>query len=182
MPTPRPETTRKPAARMSLAGDGTKPPANAGCQGGRGSLLITDGPHAAASAHDQPVHGQTNVACEKPDGRRFRYGVPGETPSMWRTVVGIVGDTLPDGPESRIYPQFFLPQTQVPWTASMDMVIRIVDNRLPLASSIRRLKRLFGEFRDSRFEVYDGRVGSSKCWVTAAASRRGCSARFRRLP
>jgi putative ABC transport system permease protein len=52
-------------------------------------------------------------------------------------VVGVVGDTLPDGPESRVYPQFFLPQTQVPWTASMDMVIRVADNRLPLANSIR---------------------------------------------
>jgi putative ABC transport system permease protein len=74
---------------------------------------------------------------EDPIGRRFRYGVPGETPSVWRTVVGVVGDTLPDGPESRVYPQFFLPQTQVPWTASMDMVIRVADNRLPLANSIR---------------------------------------------
>jgi predicted permease len=74
---------------------------------------------------------------ENPVGRRFRYGVPGEGPSMWRTVVGVVGDTLPDGPESRVYPQFFLPQAQVPWTASMDMVIRVADNRLPLANSIR---------------------------------------------
>jgi predicted permease len=74
---------------------------------------------------------------ENPVGRRFRYGVPGESPSMWRTVVGVVGDTLPDGPESRVYPQFFLPQAQVPWTASMDMVIRVADNRLPLANSIR---------------------------------------------
>jgi putative ABC transport system permease protein len=74
---------------------------------------------------------------ENPIGRRFRYGVPGEIPSMWRTVVGVVGDTLPDGPESRVYPQFFLPQTQVPWISSMDMVIRVRDSRLPLASSIR---------------------------------------------
>src|ERR1700733_2555535 len=50
---------------------------------------------------------------ENPIGKRFRYGVPGETPSGWRIVVGIVGDTLPNGPESRAFPQFFLPQSQV---------------------------------------------------------------------
>jgi putative ABC transport system permease protein len=48
-----------------------------------------------------------------------------------------VGDTLPDGPESRVYPEFFLPQSQIPWTTSMDMVIRVANNQLPLASSIR---------------------------------------------
>ena len=52
-------------------------------------------------------------------------------------MVGIVGDTLPDGPESRVYPEFFLPQSQIPWTASMDMVIRVANEQLPLVSSIR---------------------------------------------
>ena len=56
---------------------------------------------------------------------------------MWRTVVGVVGDTLPDGPESRSYPQFFLPQSQIPWTSSMDIVVRIASNQIPLAGSIR---------------------------------------------
>jgi ABC-type lipoprotein release transport system permease subunit len=74
---------------------------------------------------------------EDPIGRRFRYGVPGEQPTDWRTVVGVVGDTLPDGPESRAYPQFFLPQKQIPWTASTDIVVRVDDTRLPLAASIR---------------------------------------------
>jgi putative ABC transport system permease protein len=97
----------------------------------------TDGPHGQPVAVINQSMAKRMWPGENPIGRRFRYGVPGETPSMWRTVVGVVGDTLPDGPESRVYPQFFLPQTQVPWTASMDMVIRIVDNRLPLASSIR---------------------------------------------
>jgi predicted permease len=100
-------------------------------------FAFTDGPHAQPVAVINQSMAKRMWPGENPIGRRFRYGVPGETPSMWRTVVGVVGDTLPDGPESRVYPQFFLPQTQVPWTASMDMVIRIVDNRLPLASSIR---------------------------------------------
>ena len=74
---------------------------------------------------------------ENPINKRFRYGVPGETPSGWRTVVGIVGDMLPDGPESRVFPQFFLPQSQVPWTTSMDIVVRAGQDGLPLAGSIR---------------------------------------------
>ena len=97
----------------------------------------TDGPDSQPVAMINQSMAKRLWPGENPIGRRFRYGVPGETPSMWRTLVGVVGDTLPDGPESRIYPQFFLPQTQVPWTASMDMVIRVGDSRLPLASSIR---------------------------------------------
>ncbi len=72
-----------------------------------------------------------------PVGQQFRYGVPGETPSAWRTVVGIVGDMLPDGPESQVLPQFFLPQAQVPETASMDIVVRTKQEQLPLNSNLR---------------------------------------------
>jgi putative ABC transport system permease protein len=95
----------------------------------------TDGPHSQPVAMINESMAKRLWPGENPIDRRFRYGVPGETPSVWRTVVGVVGDTLPDGKESRVYPQFFLPQTQVPWTASMDLVIRAA--RLPLANSIR---------------------------------------------
>lgn len=71
-----------------------------------------------------------------PIGERFRYGVPGEI-SDWRTVVGVVGDTLPDGPESRVFPLFHLPQCQASWIGSMDIVVRVADSHLPLANSIR---------------------------------------------
>jgi predicted permease len=71
-----------------------------------------------------------------PVGKRFRFGVPGET-SEWHMVVGVVADSLPDGPESRVSPLFYLPQSQRPWVASMDIVIRVADDRLPLANAIR---------------------------------------------
>lgn len=104
----------------------------------RGRLFAsTDGPQSQAVAMINQSMAKRLWPGEDPIGRRFRYGVPGETPSMWRTVVGVVGDTLPDGPESRVFPQFFLPQSQVPWTASMDMLIRVADSRIPLANSIR---------------------------------------------
>jgi len=72
-----------------------------------------------------------------PIGRRFRYGVPGESPSAWRTVVGVVGDTLPNGPESRSLPQFFLAQDQAPQAKSMDILVRGAQDRLPLANDLR---------------------------------------------
>ncbi len=94
------------------------------------------------SLHTQPV-ATINQAMAKrfwpnadPIGKRFRFGVPGEA-SEWQTVVGVVGDSLPDGPESRVFPLFYLPQSQRPWIASMDIVIRVADDRLPLANAIR---------------------------------------------
>jgi putative ABC transport system permease protein len=100
-------------------------------------FAFTDGPQAQPVAIINQSMAKRLWPGEDPIGKRFRYGVPGETPSLWRTVVGIVGDTLPNGPESRVYPEFFLPQSQIPWTPSMDMVIRVANNQLPLASSIR---------------------------------------------
>ena len=97
----------------------------------------SDGPQSAPVSLINQSMAKQLWPGENPIGRRFRYGVPGETPSPWRTVVGVVGDTLPDGPESRAYPQFFLPQSQIPWTASTDIVIRVAEESLPLAASIR---------------------------------------------
>jgi predicted permease len=74
---------------------------------------------------------------EDPAGKRFRYGVPGESPSAGRTVIGMVGDTLPNGPESRSLPQFFLPQDQAPQARSMDVIVRGAQDRLSLASDMR---------------------------------------------
>jgi predicted permease len=74
---------------------------------------------------------------DDPTGKRFRYGVPGESPSAWRTVVGVVGDTLPNGPESRSVPQFFLPQDQAPYVRSMDVIVRGAQDGLALASDVR---------------------------------------------
>ena len=104
----------------------------------RGRLFAsTDSPHSQPVAIINQSMAKRFWPGENPIGGRFRYGVPGETPSTWRTVVGMVGDTLPDGPESRSYPQFFLPQSQIPWTSSMDIVIRVAHNQIPLAGSIR---------------------------------------------
>jgi putative ABC transport system permease protein len=97
----------------------------------------SDGPHSLAVAIINQSMAKRFWPGGNPIGQRFRYGVPGESPSVWRAVIGIVGDTLADGPESQIFPQFFLPQSQLPWTASMDIVVRARQEQLPLADSIR---------------------------------------------
>jgi len=97
----------------------------------------SDGPHSLPVAIINQSMAKRFWPGGNPIGQRFRYGVPGESPSVWRAVIGIVGDTLPDGPESQIFPQFFLPQSQLPWTASMDIVVRARQEQLPLADSIR---------------------------------------------
>jgi predicted permease len=87
-----------------------------------------------------------------PLGKQFRYGVPGEQPSAWRTVVGVVGDTLPDGRESRVYPQFYLPQSQAVSTAAMDIIVRPSQEQLPIANSI-RISILSVNHNIPRFEI-----------------------------
>jgi putative ABC transport system permease protein len=107
---------------------------------------------------------------EDPTGKRFRYGVPGESPSAWRTVVGMVSDTLPNGPESRSLPQFFLPQNQVTWTASMDVIVRGAQDRLSLASNVRgailRVSRNIPRFEISTVESQLERLGNRRRFQT----------------
>jgi ABC-type antimicrobial peptide transport system permease subunit len=89
----------------------------------------------------------------------------------------VVGDTLPDGPESRAYPQLFLPQKQVPWSTSTDIVIRVADTQLPLAASIRNailsisaeIPRFEVTTVDSQLEVMGNRR-RLQTWVLSAFS------------
>jgi predicted permease len=74
---------------------------------------------------------------QNPIGERFRYGVPGEPPSAWRIIIGVVADMLPDGPESSVLPQFFLPEAQAPLTSSMDIVVRPAQGQTPTIGELR---------------------------------------------
>ena len=107
---------------------------------------------------------------EDPTGKRFRYGVPGESPSAWRTVVGVVGDTLPNGPESRSLPQFFLPQDQAPYVRSMDVIVRGTKDGLALASEVRaaimNLSPEIPRFEISTFGSQLARLGNRRRFQT----------------
>ncbi len=107
---------------------------------------------------------------EDPAGKRFRYGVPGESPSAWRTVVGLVSDTLPNGPESRSLPQFFLPQDQAPQNRSMDVLVRDAQDRVSLASDVRGAIVSFSseipKFEISTVESQLERLGNRRSFQT----------------
>lgn len=114
---------------------------------------------------------------EDPIGKRFSYGVPGESPSARRTVVGVVGDTLPNGPESRSLPQFFLPQDQGPLSRSMDILVRGAQERLPLAKDLRvailDVSPEVSKFEVSTVESQLERLGNRRrfqTWLLAAFS------------
>ena len=107
---------------------------------------------------------------EDPAGKRFRYGVPGESSSAWRTVVGVVGDTLPNGPESRSLPQFFLPQDQAQYIRSMDVIVRGAQDGLSLASDVRasilNLSPEIPKFEISTFGSQLERLGNRRRFQT----------------
>ena len=114
---------------------------------------------------------------EDPIGKRFSYGVPGESPSARRTIVGVVGDTLPNGPESRSLPQFFLPQDQGPLSRSMDILVRGAQERLPLAKDLRvailDVSPEVPKFEVSTLESQLERLGNRRrfqTWLLAAFS------------
>ena len=112
-----------------------------------------------------------------PTGERFRYGVPGESPSAWRTVVGVVGDTLPNGPESSSLPQFYLPLAQSPEAESMDIIVRGEQDQLPLTKDIRSaivsVSPINPKFEVSTVESQLDRLGSRRrfqTWLLTAFS------------
>src|SRR5579859_63057 len=124
------------AASSHVASDGYFETAGIPLLQGR-SFGATDGPHSQPVAIINRSMAETFWPGQNPVGKQFRYGVPGEPPSAWQTVIGIVGNTLPNGRESRAFSQFFLPQSQVPSAASMDVIVREERGTVPLADSIR---------------------------------------------
>jgi putative ABC transport system permease protein len=88
---------------------------------------------------------------QNPIGMRFRYGSPGAIEPEWLTVIGLVGDMNPYGPGSRAISTFYRPYRQMPWSTSMDIVVRCnTDNCAALGDrlkqSIRSLNRQIPHF------------------------------------
>ena len=88
-----------------------------------------------------------------------------------------MGDTLPNGPENRVLPQFFLPQDQNSLTVSTDIVVRARQNQLSLASSIRAailsVKPNIPRFEISTVESELERLGNRRrfqTWLLSAFS------------
>jgi hypothetical protein len=59
---------------------------------------------------------------QDPIGKRFKYSVPGYVAKAWLTVVGVVGDTVQNGPETRPISVIYYPVRQKIWDALVLMV------------------------------------------------------------
>lgn len=59
---------------------------------------------------------------QDPIGRRFKYNAPGSVSKDWLTVVGVAGDTVQNGPETRPISVIYYPVRQKVWDALALMV------------------------------------------------------------
>ena len=73
---------------------------------------------------------------ENPLGKRFKQVLPG-LDDDWLTVVGVVGDVLLNGRESRVVPMFYRPRSQIGFVDA-SLIVRTVGDPLSLAAAIRR--------------------------------------------
>jgi putative ABC transport system permease protein len=71
-----------------------------------------------------------------PLGKRFKQVLPG-LDEDWLTVVGVVGDVLLNGRESRVVPMFYRPQSQIGF-ADTSLLVRTAGDPHSLAAAIRR--------------------------------------------
>jgi putative ABC transport system permease protein len=60
---------------------------------------------------------------EDPIGKRFKYGVPGQGAKDWLTVVGVAGDTVQNGPETRPVALIYYPVRQKVWE-TLELMVR----------------------------------------------------------
>ena len=73
---------------------------------------------------------------QDPLGKRFKQTLPG-LDGDWLTVVGVVGDVLLNGRESRVVPMFYRPQSQIGF-ADATLLIRTAWDPMSLAAPIRK--------------------------------------------
>jgi putative ABC transport system permease protein len=78
---------------------------------------------------------------DDPIGKRFRFGLPGENSQSWLTVIGVVADTLLNGPESQPLAHFYMPLSQRPWFGSMEVVVRTASINPEMLDNVRRAIR-----------------------------------------
>ena len=59
---------------------------------------------------------------QDPIGKRFKYNAPGSVAKDWLTIVGVAGDTVQNGPETRPISMIYYPVRQKVWDALVLMV------------------------------------------------------------
>jgi predicted permease len=106
---------------------------------------------------------------EDPIGKRFKYGVPGQGAKDWLTVVGVAGDTVQNGPETRPVALIYYPVRQKVWETLELMVrsdgqpavvekavadeVRAVDKTIPLEKISTVEQQLWEMGAQRRFQI-----------------------------
>ena len=104
-----------------------------------------------------------------PIGRRFKYGEPGEVATDWLTVVGVAGDTVRNGPETRSTSVIYFPVRQKVWDvlalmvrtqsypaameAAIDDQIHQIDRTLPRTDHSTVEEQLWNLGSQRRFQI-----------------------------
>jgi putative ABC transport system permease protein len=73
--------------------------------------------------------------AQDPIGRRFKYNTPGGEARDWLTVVGVAGDTVRDGPETRPISVIYFPVHQKVWDV-LALVVRTQSDPVAMEAAI----------------------------------------------
>jgi putative ABC transport system permease protein len=104
-----------------------------------------------------------------PIGRRFKYNAPGSEAKGWLTVVGVAGDTVRNGPETRPISVIYFPVRQKLWDvltlmvrtqsspssmeATIDDQIHQIDRTLPRTTPSTVEEQLWSLGAQRRFQI-----------------------------
>lgn len=106
---------------------------------------------------------------QDPIGRRFKYDAPGAEAKGWLTIVGVAGDTVRDGPETRPISVIYFPVSQKVWDvlallvrtqsdpvameAAIDAQVHRIDRSLPRIAPSTVEEQLWSLGAQRRFQV-----------------------------
>lgn len=106
---------------------------------------------------------------QDPIGKQFKYNSPGSAAKDWLTVVGVAGNTVRDGPETRPISTIYFPVRQKVWDvlalmvrtqtdptameAAVDNQIHQIDRTLPRTTPMTVEEQLWNLGSQRRFQI-----------------------------
>jgi predicted permease len=118
----------------------------------RGRLFSAlDHEHSAPTAVINSSMARRFWPNQDPLGKRFRQTLPGLDGGDWLTVVGVVGDVVLNGRESRAVPMFYRPRSQIGF-GDASLLVRSAQDPLLLQAAVRHELQLLDP-TVPRFEI-----------------------------
>ena len=128
-----------------------------------------DGPAATPAVIVSQAMARRLWPGRDPIGRRFKYSAPGSVANNWLTVVGVAGDTVRNGPETRPISVIYFPVRQKVWDvlalmvrtqsdpvaveAAIDDQIHQIDRTLPRTDPSTVEQQLWNLGSQRRFQI-----------------------------